>query len=159
MLAAGVLQEFYARRIRVPEGLSLIGFDNTYATYLAPPLTTVEQPTHDMGCAAARLALDLGYDTRLTIVKASDAAPGRKVLELLEAGAAVVSNSGKGARPADCVPVLVWPGPRVRNELRIFEEIAERRRRGVNTGLSIHADRLPHFLVEYLLRAFSLHNR
>jgi LacI family transcriptional regulator len=57
MLAAGVLQELYARRIRVPEGLSLIGFDNTYATYLAPPLTTVEQPTHDMGCAAARLAL------------------------------------------------------------------------------------------------------
>lgn len=110
-------------------------------------------------CTAARLALDLGYDTRLSIAQAPDAATGRKVLELLEAGAAVVSDRGKGARAHDCVPVLVWPGPRVRNELRIFEELAERRRRGVNTGLSIHADRLPLFLLEYWLRTFSLHNR
>ncbi|MBY0497895.1 MAG: hypothetical protein K2Y23_27110 [Cyanobacteria bacterium] len=116
------------------------------------------RPSHAV-CAAARLALDLGYDTRLAIAQASDAAIGRKVLELLEGGAAAASDSGKGARALDCVPVLVWPGPRVRNELRIFEEIAEKRRRGVNTGLSIHADRLPLFLVEYLLRAFSLHNR
>lgn len=82
--------------------------------------------------AAARLATELGYDTRLC------------------------SATDSGAD--DCVSVLVWPGPRVRNELRLSEEITARQKRGVNTGLGIHADRLPSFLVEYLLRAFSLHN-
>jgi hypothetical protein len=81
--------------------------------------------------AAARLAIELGYDTRLCDGRAED---------------------------DDCVDVLIWPGPRVRNELRISEEIAEKRKNGVNTGLGIHADRMPLFLVEYLLRAFSLHN-
>jgi hypothetical protein len=82
--------------------------------------------------AAARLALELGYDTRLSDGRATD---------------------------DECVSVVLWPGPRVRNELRISEEIAEKQRRGVNTGLGIHADRVPLFLTEYLLRAFSLHNR
>ena len=82
-------------------------------------------------CTAARLAVELGYDTRLC---------------------------DERAKEHDCVSVLVWPGPRVRNELRISEEIAEKQKHGVNTGLSIHADRVPLFLVEYLLRAFALHN-
>jgi LacI family transcriptional regulator len=57
MLAAGVLQELYAHGVRVPDDLSVIGFDDTYACYLTPPLTTVEQPTHEIGQAAARLAI------------------------------------------------------------------------------------------------------
>jgi DNA-binding LacI/PurR family transcriptional regulator len=35
----------------------VVGFDDTYACYLTPPLTTVEQPTHEIGQAAARLAI------------------------------------------------------------------------------------------------------
>lgn len=57
MLAAGVLQELYARRLRVPDDCSVVGFDDTYAPYLTPPLTTVEQPTQEIGRAAAALAL------------------------------------------------------------------------------------------------------
>jgi DNA-binding LacI/PurR family transcriptional regulator len=57
MLAAGVLQELYAHGLRVPDDISVIGFDDTYACYLSPPLTTVEQPTHEIGQAAARLAI------------------------------------------------------------------------------------------------------
>lgn len=57
MLAAGVLQEIDAHGHRVPRDLSVIGFDDTYATFLAPPLTTVEQPMHEIGKAAARLAI------------------------------------------------------------------------------------------------------
>ncbi len=82
--------------------------------------------------AAARLAIELGYDTRLCDGRAED---------------------------DDCVNVLLWPGPRVRNEVRIAEEIADKQKRGVNTGLGIHADKVPLFLVEYLLRAFALQNR
>jgi LacI family transcriptional regulator len=58
MLAAGVLQEAYAHGLRVPDDLSIVGFDNTYATYLAPPLTTVEQPMVEIGRTAARMVIN-----------------------------------------------------------------------------------------------------
>ncbi len=57
MLAAGALQEIYAHRLRVPEDISVVGFDDTYASHLTPPLTTVRQPMVEIGQAAARLAL------------------------------------------------------------------------------------------------------
>lgn len=57
MLATCVLQELYARHLRVPEDVSIIGFDDTYAPYLAPPLTTVSLPMIDIGKAAVHLVL------------------------------------------------------------------------------------------------------
>lgn len=83
----------------------------------------------------------------------------RRLVALRKDGAVLVPEGDKGANARDCVRILVWPGPRVRNELRISEEIADKQKRGVNTGLGIHADRVPLFLVEYFLRAFSLHNQ
>ena len=59
LLAAGALQALYERRIRVPDEASVIGFDDTFAGHLAPPLTTVRQPMFEMGARAAALALDL----------------------------------------------------------------------------------------------------
>ena len=57
MLAAGALQEIYAHRLRVPEDISVVGFDDTYASHLTPPLTTVRQPMVEIGQAAAHLAI------------------------------------------------------------------------------------------------------
>jgi LacI family transcriptional regulator len=57
MLAAGALQEIHAYPLRVPEDISIVGFDDTYAMHLTPPLTTVRQPMFEMGEAAARLAI------------------------------------------------------------------------------------------------------
>jgi LacI family transcriptional regulator len=57
MLAAGALQEIYAHGLRVPHDISVIGYDDTFASHLTPPLTTVRQPMLEMGEAAARLAL------------------------------------------------------------------------------------------------------
>jgi DNA-binding LacI/PurR family transcriptional regulator len=59
LLAAGALQALYERRIRVPEQASVIGFDDTYASHLAPALTTVRQPMFEMGVKAAELAMQL----------------------------------------------------------------------------------------------------
>jgi DNA-binding LacI/PurR family transcriptional regulator len=59
LLASGALQALYERQIRVPDRASVIGFDDTYAKHLAPPLTTVRQPMFEMGEAAAKLALQL----------------------------------------------------------------------------------------------------
>lgn len=64
LLAAGALQELYARRIRVPEQFSVIGFDDTYAQHLAPPLTTVRQPMFEMGLRAVELATALAAAPR-----------------------------------------------------------------------------------------------
>jgi len=57
LLAAGVLQAAYERRLRIPGDLSVVGFDNTLAPCLSPPLTTVAQPMLQIGQAATRLAL------------------------------------------------------------------------------------------------------
>jgi DNA-binding LacI/PurR family transcriptional regulator len=58
LLAAGALQTLYARGIRVPQQVSIVGFDDTFAKHLAPPLTTVRQPMFEMGLKAATLAIE-----------------------------------------------------------------------------------------------------
>lgn len=58
MLVTGVLQAFYSAGIRVPDDISIIGFDNTYAKFVSPMLTTVAVPMEDMGRAAVQLIID-----------------------------------------------------------------------------------------------------
>jgi DNA-binding LacI/PurR family transcriptional regulator len=58
ILAAGALQAIYDHRLRVPEDISVVGFDDTYAPYLSPPLTTVRQPMFEIGQMAARIAIE-----------------------------------------------------------------------------------------------------
>ena len=55
LLAAGALQALYERALRVPDDVSVVGHDDTYAPYFAPPLTAVKQPLVELGEAAARL--------------------------------------------------------------------------------------------------------
>ena len=57
-LAAGVMQSIHKHGLRVPEDISVIGFDDTYSPYLAPPLTTVKMPMQMMGREGVRLALE-----------------------------------------------------------------------------------------------------
>ena len=44
LVAVGVLREAVARGLRVPEELSVVGFDGVAAAWTQPPLTTLEQP-------------------------------------------------------------------------------------------------------------------
>jgi LacI family transcriptional regulator len=62
LLAAGALQMLYAREMRVPEHMSVVGFDDTFAKHLTPPLTTVMQPMFEMGVRAASAAIKLLAD-------------------------------------------------------------------------------------------------
>ncbi|PUB27671.1 LacI family transcriptional regulator [Promicromonospora sp. AC04] len=56
--ALGVLEAARRRSLRVPQDLSVVGFDDTYvAVSTAPPLTTVRQPIIDMGRVALRTLL------------------------------------------------------------------------------------------------------
>ncbi|MGW0686258.1 LacI family DNA-binding transcriptional regulator [Streptomyces sp. NPDC002754] len=57
-IAVGVLREARRRGIRVPEDLSLVGFDGTaLARDSVPALTSVAQPLQEMGRAALRAVL------------------------------------------------------------------------------------------------------
>ena len=57
-IALGVMQEALKYGLRIPEDLAVIGFDGDYNVgYMNPPLTTVEQPLEDFGCAAVQFLL------------------------------------------------------------------------------------------------------
>lgn len=58
IIAAGALKYCQSRGIRVPEDLSIIGFDNLeIATLTSPELTTLEVPAREMGTLAGEYAL------------------------------------------------------------------------------------------------------
>ena len=58
--AVGVLAALHAAGKRVPEQVSVVGFDDQrMAPYLTPPLTTVRAPTEQVGRVAARQLVNL----------------------------------------------------------------------------------------------------
>lgn len=64
--AAGVIEAARARGLRIPEDLSLVGFDDTQvARFASPPLTTVRQPLREMGGVALRTALRIAAGEKL----------------------------------------------------------------------------------------------
>ena len=59
VLAAGALQFFSAKGIRVPEDIAVMGIDNTeLATILSPKLTTIDYSAQKRGKLAARFLLE-----------------------------------------------------------------------------------------------------
>ena len=55
----GVYEAARQLKIRIPEDLSVIGFDDIQtAAYMGPALTTVRQPLQDMAATAARMVID-----------------------------------------------------------------------------------------------------
>ncbi|MFL6120694.1 LacI family DNA-binding transcriptional regulator [Actinophytocola sp.] len=65
-IALGVLETARTRGLRVPQDLSVVGFDDTLLAGMAsPPLTTVRQPLREMGGVALRTALRLADGVKL----------------------------------------------------------------------------------------------
>ncbi|WP_051765410.1 LacI family DNA-binding transcriptional regulator [Saccharothrix syringae] len=63
--ALGVYQAAREAGLRIPEDLSVVGFDDLpVAALVDPPLTTVHQPLVEMAAAATELALALGRGER-----------------------------------------------------------------------------------------------
>jgi LacI family transcriptional regulator len=85
--AFGVYEAARQRGLRIPQGLSVVGFDELpVARWASPPLTTVRQPLSEMGRTAAQMLGELidGLPLRSTrielstefIVRESTARPG-----------------------------------------------------------------------------------
>ncbi len=59
-MAFGAALALHRRRLRVPDDVSLVGFDDIAGSvYSVPPLTTVHHPVHELGQLAAQAMLQL----------------------------------------------------------------------------------------------------
>jgi DNA-binding LacI/PurR family transcriptional regulator len=77
MIATGVLHGLHLAGLRVPQDMSVVGFDNiVFAEYSTPPLTTLDQPKRYIGAEAARLIIDLLDPS------APDRTPDQKIIRL-----------------------------------------------------------------------------
>ncbi|MGB9376686.1 MAG: LacI family DNA-binding transcriptional regulator [Mycobacteriales bacterium] len=65
LLALGLLQEMTRRKISVPEDLAIIGYDDIgFAAAAAVPLSSVRQPSAELGSMAARLVIEEARSSR-----------------------------------------------------------------------------------------------
>ena len=63
--AVGLLLAFQEAGVRVPDDMSLVGFDNIEMTrYVSPPLTTVAQPIDQIGRLGAQMLIDILAERR-----------------------------------------------------------------------------------------------
>ncbi len=78
LMALGAYDVFENRNIQIPEDISIVGFDDILLSRLIKPkLTTVHQPSYEMGLASANLLIDtlegkndqtkIVFDTELVI--------------------------------------------------------------------------------------------
>jgi LacI family transcriptional regulator len=68
-MAFGAALALHRRRLRVPDDVSLVGFDDlASAVYSVPPLSTVHHPLHQLGQLAAQAMLQLLAGTTPTAV-------------------------------------------------------------------------------------------
>ncbi len=59
LMTLGALQAIHELKLRIPEDIAIVGFDDMpWAISLNPPLTAVAQPTRDLGRTAAQLLLE-----------------------------------------------------------------------------------------------------
>ena len=58
MVALGALHGLHETGLRIPEDVSVVGFDNTYlCEYTHPPLTTIDIPKDELSQIAVELLL------------------------------------------------------------------------------------------------------
>ncbi|WP_246587762.1 LacI family DNA-binding transcriptional regulator [Alteromonas lipotrueiana] len=61
-MATGAINVLRSHGLRVPEDISVVGYDNIdYASYLTPKLTTIDYPIKDIGQMAARWIVNQAY--------------------------------------------------------------------------------------------------
>ncbi len=86
ILAAGALQALKIAELKVPEDISVIGFDNSIANLMTPPMASIGRPLNAMGFSALELAVEaitnpdrsarrITYQTELVLRKSTAQSP------------------------------------------------------------------------------------
>jgi DNA-binding LacI/PurR family transcriptional regulator len=102
MAAIGAIRALHDAQLRVPEDISVVGFDDiSQAAFQTPSLTTIRQPLAEMGRLAAHTLLER-IRTRDAVALESPVTP-----EL------IIRESSGPARPMEKVPKPRRPGTRV----------------------------------------------
>jgi DNA-binding LacI/PurR family transcriptional regulator len=95
-MALGLLRAFSERGVRVPEDVSVVGFDDIpEAEYFSPPLTTVRQDFGEIGRSSMRLLLEQMRS------RGADDGPAKQTLipaELVIRGSTAPPNGARSAR-------------------------------------------------------------
>lgn len=74
IMAIGAIQEVKRLGLRVPQDLSIVGFDDIqFAQYCDPPLTTIAQPRYEIGRQAMLMILE--------VLRGKDVRAGSRLLE------------------------------------------------------------------------------
>lgn len=58
VIACGALQALYERNLRVPEDMSIVGFDNTLSSQCSPQLTSIEMQLEQAGATAVDMIVE-----------------------------------------------------------------------------------------------------
>ena len=105
MAAIGAIRALHDAGLRVPEDISIIGFDDVpQAAFQTPSLTTIRQPLHEMGKLAAQLLLErLGsagpasqeVAVKPRLIVRESTCPPRPLREKSEAGKRRISSDSK----------------------------------------------------------------
>lgn len=67
LMAYGAMQAAFAKGLKIPDDLSVVGFDDIYISkYTLPPLTTVRQPIHELAEEAVKCLLGKCEDPNRT---------------------------------------------------------------------------------------------
>jgi LacI family transcriptional regulator len=74
-MAAGVIKVAHQNNLKIPQDLSIVGFDDTPMTkMISPPLSTIKQPLGLMGEESAKNLIDQlegGNEERFTIMNST----------------------------------------------------------------------------------------
>jgi DNA-binding LacI/PurR family transcriptional regulator len=88
MTALGAMRQIRARGLRIPEDISVAGFDDLFfAGYLQPPLTTVRQPMRRMG--------QLAMESLFRLMSGEESVPQIRVEAELVVRASTANVSGR----------------------------------------------------------------
>jgi len=66
VLACGSMQYLYEMDMRIPDDISIVGYDNTLTEVLSPPISTVGLPFSDIGEAAIEMIIERREKKRTT---------------------------------------------------------------------------------------------
>ena len=99
-MAVGVIQAAKRRGRRVPDDLSVIGFDDIqFAGYTDPPLTTVAQPMREIGEGTVRLLLEI-LEGKADVTPVSITLPHTLMVRSSTAPPVALAQAGRSRRIA-----------------------------------------------------------